>query len=1222
MKLKKIINDLFFIWIFPILNKNSKNEVIKNKQINYFPNQLLSKNSIINIQIEDIKNKKKSFLYQILLINKYSFIFVFFLNIVQVFLNIYKMSIHRNIIYYFSSDEKILNIKNQLFIYPIIEFITILFNRNNSFFIKKISLRVQMELMNLLYQNIILNKIRNNLSEGEIINLIQGDTNAFYSFLSLCKNLIILPISLLYNLYYLYNSFKLCFVPSICLIGLFSFYLNKKKKIILEKEKNLYLIKDSYMKLVSQTFNSITNIKLLSYEKIIYNKIIERKSKEIKIQDDTSNFYILKNIFFYLSNCLMSLITIITFNIFYKNVNNSLMINAFYSFNELTSIIISIPDIITGNFNIFIPFQRIEKFLEERKINNNIYKQIFNEEDKRTIIIKNMNFGIINNSKEKLLLSNINIKINKGEFIGIIGNVSSGKSNFIKAIINNLDIISKNENDKILINGKFSYVSQIPFLINDTIRNNILFFNEMDYEKYEKIIEICELKEDIELMEKKDFTIIEEKGINLSSGQKSRINIARALYNNSDIYLFDDPLNVLDPIVANKIFKNIFLDYLKGKTILLVTHHIEYIKNSNRVIFFNNGYIEFDGLVNEFYQNEKYKNYQSNIKNENDLFDYDYSFKDNNENKIIDDKNENEIIEDKKNKINFKIALKYFFFYGNIFFIIKYILFKVILKLLNLGEQYYINYWSNLNDISTFQNYKYLSIYLLISIIELIFIFFNSQFIKIGKLKYKMNLHNIILKNLLNTSVNLFHDIVPRGQILNRITNELEQSISLIDTYSDSFEIFLNIFIVIIITIKANYFLILLIPIITLLNWKIFNYYFYPAKNLINLEKETKIKITSTISESLNGISIIKAHNSENNFINIFQERIDTYFKILLIQSGCKSWFKLYIELVSDIFYFCVLFICYYFKNSIPSYIITLLLSYSVKFIDYIFEFFIIIINISHDEKIFERCLEYTNLNNEINIEENNDNEKKEKLFNKGKIIFDNLSIKYRPNTPIVLSNINVIINPNEKIGIVGRTGSGKSTLCLSLFRIIEAFKGKILIDDINIKNINLKQLRKHLTVISQEPFLFEGNLRENIDPYNLHKDKEIKEILEEIKNENLLNDIDLNYQIEDNGKNLSIGEKQIICICRAILNKNKIIILDEVTSNMDYQFELLIQKIFEKEFKNCTTIIVSHRINFLMKCDKIIVFSKGKIIQFDTPKNLINDKNGTFYKLYSLSNS
>ena len=353
MKLKKIINDLFFIWIFPILNKNSKNEVIKNKQINYFPNQLLSKNSIINIQIEDIKNKKKSFLYQILLINKYSFIFVFFLNIVQVFLNIYKMSIHRNIIYYFSSDEKILNIKNQLFIYPIIEFITILFNRNNSFFIKKISLRVQMELMNLLYQNIILNKIRNNLSEGEIINLIQGDTNAFYSFLSLCKNLIRFPISLLYNLYYLYNSFKLCFVPSICLIGLFSFYLNKKKKIILEKEKNLYLIKDSYMKLVSQTFNSITNIKLLSYEKIIYNKIIERKSKEIKFQDDTSNFYILKNIFFYLSNCLMSLITIITFNIFYKNVNNSLMINAFYSFNELTSIIISIPDIITGNFNIF-----------------------------------------------------------------------------------------------------------------------------------------------------------------------------------------------------------------------------------------------------------------------------------------------------------------------------------------------------------------------------------------------------------------------------------------------------------------------------------------------------------------------------------------------------------------------------------------------------------------------------------------------------------------------------------------------------------------------------------------------------------------------------------------------------------------------------------------------------------------------------------------------------
>jgi ABC-type bacteriocin/lantibiotic exporter with double-glycine peptidase domain len=519
-------------------------------------------------------------------VNKFSIIFILLLTISIVIIDTYKLSLFQSIMYLFSSNEK-LNFKNKIISFFFIEICLIFLNKKNDHLIEETSNKVQIQLMNLIYKNLLLNNINKEISEGNIINLIQSNANAFHDFLSLCNNIIIIPISLSYNFYYLYQSFRLCFIPSVIIIGFFSFYLNIKEKETIKKEYNLYLIKDSYLQLITQTFNSIKNIKLLLYEKFIYGKVIEKKNKEIDIINEISDYYILKDLFLNFANIIMSFITIITYNILYKKIDNSLMINSFYSFNYITGIIISLPKIITGSFNIFIPFKRIEQFIKENKTKKtNNYKQIFNEEDKRSVIINNMDFGIIQDSKKINLLLNINIKVNKGEFIGVLGNISSGKSNFLKSLINNLEIFPKNKKDKLLINGKISYVSQIPFLINDTIRNNILFYNEMDYEKYDQILSLCELKEDINLMEKKDFTIIKEKGNNLSSGQKSRINIARALYNNSDIYLFDDPLNFLDNIIANKIFKNVFLNYLKGKTIIFVTHHVEFIKKMNRVIFF------------------------------------------------------------------------------------------------------------------------------------------------------------------------------------------------------------------------------------------------------------------------------------------------------------------------------------------------------------------------------------------------------------------------------------------------------------------------------------------------------------------------------------------------------------------------------------------------------------------------------------------------------------
>ena len=246
-------------------------------------------------------------------------------------------------------------------------------------------------------------------------------------------------------------------------------------------------------------------------------------------------------------------------------------------------------------------------------------------------------------------------------------------------------------------------------------------------------------------------------------------------------------------------------------------------------------------------------------------------------------------------------------------------------------------------------------------------------------------------------------------------------------------------------------------------------------------------------------------------------------------------------------------------------------------------------------------------------------NGKETTFISEGKIVFNDYNAKYRPNTPLVLKNISFEIKPREKLGVVGRTGSGKSTLCLSLFRLIEANSGNIFIDGIDISQIGLETLRNNLTIIPQEPILIEGTLRENVDPTNSYTDKEIINMLSEVGLDEFFVNKNLDYKIENNGVNISIGEKQLICIARALIKKAKIILMDEATANIDYKTETYLQKSINAGMKDCTVITIAHRIKTIINYDKILVLNNGEIVELDSPKKLL-DKKGLFYQLYKES--
>jgi ABC-type multidrug transport system fused ATPase/permease subunit len=266
-----------------------------------------------------------------------------------------------------------------------------------------------------------------------------------------------------------------------------------------------------------------------------------------------------------------------------------------------------------------------------------------------------------------------------------------------------------------------------------------------------------------------------------------------------------------------------------------------------------------------------------------------------------------------------------------------------------------------------------------------------------------------------------------------------------------------------------------------------------------------------------------------------------------------------------------------------------------------------------------DNCEAYTHIVQEKSLRMKNDNFLKANNFPKrGEIKFINYFVRYRPDTELVLKNINFKINPGEKIGIVGRTGSGKTTLCLGLFRILEATRGQILIDDVDISQIGLELLRDSISLIPQNPKLIDGTLRENIDPLGNYSDEEIIFQLNLIGLAYLLDDNGgLEVQIEANGSNISVGEKQLIFIVRAMLKKSKIIIMDEANSSFDYKTDSLIQKCLMKSFQGCTLITIAHKIKTIINHDRIFVLERGELVETGKPEELIAKKKGLFYELY-----
>ena len=844
------------------------------------------------------------------------------------------------------------------------------------------------------------------------------------------------------------------------------------------------------------------------------------------------------------------------------------------------------------------------------------------------------------------ILKNINCEIKKGEFICVIGEVGCGKSSLLQAILNCMLPLSGNS--RIYVNGSISYVSQIPWIRNATIRDNILFYQPYDEERYNSVINLSELRQDLEIFEAGDLTEIGEKGINLSGGQKARVSIARALYTDRDIYIFDDPISALDANVGMKVMKNCIIKHLSNKTRILVTHALQYVSFSDRIIYMNKGEIKWIGTYEEIKEQDFFKSFYEKMNKENNEEENPILKKKTSKEKreeFIRRKSSDEmdkkrkkgkhhkkelnkgvvkkiIKEEKqgKGKVELSVYKHFLIKIGGIPTIITMLVLMIIMDLSRSAQDLWLGYWTENQEKS--KNNFYFLIFTLFGVVGCAFTYCKVRVQSNCNVRASRIVHKEMVESLIRAPIPTFHETIPKGQILNRFSGDMHS----VDR--GGMDSFLNILSTIIsfvtcVGICAYYepYSLLTIPVILFIGQKISTFYRNSSRGLQRIESGKRSPVLNLCNEVIPGTTTIRAFGFQQKYLSLFHEKVDEHLKFRIITNGCNQWFDMNLDLLSFSFIGFLIAFTIIFKDKFSASAVAIIYTYCDKMKDSLIRGLHTLTRYENSMIRYERCVEYTKCPSEASLKLPSD-DSLTNWPNKGKIEFLNFSVKYRPDTEIVLKNLNFVIQGNEKIGIVGRTGSGKSTITLCLFRILEATEGRIMIDDVDISSIGLDKLRKNLTIIPQDPALMEGTLRYNIDPLDKCSDSDIIKVMEKIGFDYIVkrNNEGLHQEIAEGGSNLSVGERQLICITRAILRKSKIIIMDEATASIDYKTEEIIQRAITELLNDSTFITIAHRIKTIINYDKIIILDNGQIVDFDTPKKLLNDKNSLFYKLYSKS--
>ncbi|KAJ8918454.1 hypothetical protein NQ315_008151 [Exocentrus adspersus] len=1260
-----IISRAFFCYMLPLFAKGLKNELNENDMYGPLKSHVSTDlgdrlEKAWNYEISHRKNPSlwiallKVFGKELALYGIFNFFIEFCIRLSQPLLM-------ARLLKYYEPNQTEVN-ETEAYIYSslivVASFINVLCIHSYLVYVFHLGMKLRVAVCSLIYRKA-LKLSKSSLAEttiGQMVNLLSNDVGRFDFATLHVHTLWIAPAEtiVVMSLMYVYIGptgligavFLLLFIP-------FQMYMGKKTS---QFRLRTAIRTDERVRLMNEIISGIQVIKMYTWEKPFAKIVDVARRKEIQQIRATS---IIRAIMMS-CNLVLNNVAIFLCLTTYVLTGNTLTASFAYTVTSFYGLLrgvvtMSFPQAVTLLAETSVSIKRIKTFLLYEEINTNYY----DTNSQNHIYQNNKNEAVITNGKHKTVgihirnasvkwiqslpenaLEGITFDANAGELIAIVGRVGGGKTTLLHTILKELPP----QEGFVDVQGTISYASQEPWLFGGSIRQNVVFGQEFNQQRYEEVIRVCALERDLTLFPYGDRTLVGDRGVTLSGGQKARINLARAVYKSADIYLLDDPLSAVDTHVGKQLFDDCICGYLKEKCVVLVTHQLQYLKGADRIYLLDKGRIEASGSYDQLRSSENvFTKLLANSEQEEEEVIRRKS-------KLLDqksEKNEDEGVrtQEKEERGSGTISMTVYKSYvkaGGHF--IKAMLLGIafiVSQFFASATDYFVSIWSNieqnraemsisnnaLDNATTIFNYStpvpYYSFGSELTETSCVIIYsclvFTSVIItvsrSIGFFRYCMTasrrLHNQMFSKIVYATMRFFNTN-PRGRILNRFSKDIgavDETLPI--TIVDTIQIGLSVLAITIVIGSLNPWIFLPTIIVLVIFYCIRLVFLATSRDIKRVEAVTRSPIFTHLSASLEGLTTIRAFGAQEilkvEFDNYQDKYSSAYFTFLCANRTFGFWLDLHCVIYTALVTVSILFI----ESETFGGSVGLALTQSTGLMGMFQWGMRQWSELENQMTSVERIQQYI----EIDPEKDENTKDPPKLWpQKGEIKFDDLCLRYSPDDPYVLKGISFEIKPKDKVGIVGRTGAGKSSLIAALFRLAQ-IDGDILIDNINTKRIPLHLLRSKISIIPQEPVLFSGTLRKNLDPFEEYNDEVLWNALEDVELKNVVSDLPsgLDNKMSEGGSNFSVGQRQLLCLARAVIRNNKILLMDEATANVDPHTDELIQKTIRRKFADCTVLTIAHRLHTIMDSDKVLVMDAGRVAEFDHPHVLLRNSNGVF---------
>jgi len=822
-----------------------------------------------------------------------------------------------------------------------------------------------------------------------------------------------------------------------------------------------------------------------------------------------------------------------------------------------------------------------------------------------------------------------------------------------------------------------AYVPQQAWLRNESIRDNILFGLPMDRTRYNFTLQACALVADLAILEYGDETEIGEKGVSLSGGQKARVSLARAIYSRASTLFLDDVLSAVDAHTARHLYDECLLGPpCQGRTVILVSHHTQLVvPRSKYVLALENGSVEYVGPSEEYMRSPRFQEVGATedeedrdvkattkpmmdkemaLRNEKEGISSESSSVfgmhdlDNVQPSDPPSKGPKKLIEDETRaigQVGWHVYRRYMAEFGGPLFWLAVVLAFTINQGFVISEVWWLRTWSGsyteqggLKGRAHSVDF-YLIIYVLICVANIATMGIRLLIVFFGSLRASRSLYRKMLRSIFRAPMR-FYDVTPLGRLLNRFSKDFETIDSkLADNFAQFFSNGLSVLASLVtICFVEPWFLIAAI-ILAFVYALVARLYTGVSRELKRMESISRSPIYSRFGDAIGGVVVLRAFGASKRALQEMARDIDRNTRWYYWLWTTNRWMAVRFVLL----------------GATISGLTGVLLVWNINAVDAALAGFAMSFAAEIDQSLFWAVRQYTTLELAMvsyeRVREYEDTKQEPPALieprppadwpSQGAIELRNLVVSYAKDLPPVLQNISFKISGGERIGFVGRTGSGKTTLANSFFRFVEPTSGSIIIDGIDIGSVGLFDLRSRLTIIPQDPTLLSGTLRSNLDPFDQHQDHDIFEALRRVQllsedevdhaesstgtsspstlvNSNVFKSLETS--VSEGGRNFSQGQRQLLCLARALLKQSKIIILDEATASIDYKTDELVQKTIRSEFKNSTIICIAHRLRTIIDYSRILVMADGQAVEYGTPADLMADTQSRFYKMAASS--